>query len=200
MHGVGATLYYDGANLNAVMGNSRPGDMGFDIVHFNLHKSFTQPHGGGGPGSGPIAVSDRIEPYLPRPVITRDRDRRRTRSFELDDDRPQSIGKLRGFQGNYGCFVRSYAYIRSLGAEGLRDASEIAVLNANYLLARLRELCGDAPAAGLRRALHARVRALRRADEARARRARRSTSPSACSTTASTRRRSTSRCSSTRRC
>ncbi|MEA2251980.1 MAG: glycine dehydrogenase subunit 2 [Solirubrobacteraceae bacterium] len=136
VHGVGATLYYDGANLNAVMGISRPGDMGFDIVHFNLHKSFTQPHGGGGPGSGPIAVSDRIEPFLPRPVIVR----RPDGGFDLDHDRPKSIGKLRGFQGNYGCFVRSYAYIRSLGAEGLRDASETAVLNANYLLARLRSL------------------------------------------------------------
>jgi glycine dehydrogenase subunit 2 len=140
VHGAGATLYYDGANLNAIMGISRPGDMGFDIVHFNLHKSFTQPHGGGGPGSGPIAVADRIEPFLPRPVIVRGRDG----TFDLDDDRggrgSKSIGKLRGFQGNYGCFVRSYAYIRSLGAEGLKDASEIAVLNANYLLARLREL------------------------------------------------------------
>jgi glycine cleavage system P protein (glycine dehydrogenase) subunit 2 len=136
VHGVGATLYYDGANLNAIMGISRPGDMGFDIVHFNLHKSFTQPHGGGGPGSGPIAVADRIEPFVPRPVIVRGRDG----TFDLDDDRPKSIGKLRGFQGNYGCFVRSYAYIRSLGAEGLKDASETAVLNANYLVARLREL------------------------------------------------------------
>jgi glycine dehydrogenase subunit 2 len=136
VHGVGATVYYDGANLNAIMGISRPGDMGFDIVHFNLHKSFTQPHGGGGPGSGPIAVADHIEPFLPRPVITRDAQGR----FDLDDDRPKSIGKLRGFQGNYGCFVRSYAYIRSLGAEGLKDASETAVLNANYLLARLKAL------------------------------------------------------------
>ena len=99
VHGVGATLYYDGANLNAVMGISRPGDMGFDIVHFNLHKSFTQPHGGGGPGSGPIAVSDRIEPYLPRPVIAQARRRQPSRSTS---DRPKSIGKLRGFQGNYG--------------------------------------------------------------------------------------------------
>jgi glycine dehydrogenase subunit 2 len=136
VHDAGATLYYDGANLNAVMGISRPGDMGFDIVHFNLHKSFTQPHGGGGPGAGPIAVSERMEPFLPRPVIAR----RRDGTFELDHDRPKSIGKLRGFQGNYGCFVRSYAYIRSLGAEGLRDASETAVLNANYLVARLRSL------------------------------------------------------------
>jgi len=140
VHGVGATLYYDGANLNAVMGLSRPGDMGFDIVHFNLHKSFTQPHGGGGPGSGPIAVSERIAPYLPVPFVSRHEDG----SFELDEGRgtvgSKTIGRLRGFQGNYGCFVRSYAYIRSLGADGLRDASETAVLNANYLLARLREL------------------------------------------------------------
>ncbi len=149
VHGVGATLYYDGANLNAVMGLSRPGDMGFDIVHFNLHKSFTQPHGGGGPGSGPIAVSDRVAPFLPLPVVVRGEDG----AFDLDhggrhpdgDAAPgmragsKSIGRLRGFHGNYGCFVRSYAYIRSLGGDGLRDASETAVLNANYLLARLRE-------------------------------------------------------------
>jgi glycine dehydrogenase subunit 2 len=139
VHGVGATLYYDGANLNAVMGISRPGDMGFDIVHFNLHKSFTQPHGGGGPGSGPIAVSDRIAPYLPVPVIVRDQDG----AFDLDHEPEgagsKSIGRLRGFQGNYGCFVRSYAYICSLGGDGLKDASEAAVLNANYLMARLRE-------------------------------------------------------------
>ncbi len=136
VHNAGATVYYDGANLNAVMGISRPGDMGFDIVHFNLHKSFTQPHGGGGPGAGPIAVSDRIAPFLPVPVVVRSEDG----TFDLDHDRPRSIGKLRGFQGNFGTFVRSYAYIRSLGAEGLRDASETAVLNANYLVARLREL------------------------------------------------------------
>jgi glycine dehydrogenase subunit 2 len=133
VHGVGATLYYDGANLNAIMGVSRPGDMGFDIVHFNLHKSFTQPHGGGGPGSGPIAVSDRMEPYLMNPRIVKEGE-----TFDLRDTSEKSIGRLRGFQGNYGCFVRSYAYIRSLGAEGLKDASETAVLNANYLLARLR--------------------------------------------------------------
>src|SRR6201996_5938528 len=143
VHDVGATLYYDGANLNAVMGICRPGDMGFDIVHFNLHKSFTQPHGGGGPGAGPIAVSDRIEPYLPRPQVVRREDAGHGSGpagpfYDLDYDRPKSIGRLRGFQGNYGVFVRSYAYIRSLGASGLRDVSEIAVLNANYLLARLR--------------------------------------------------------------
>jgi glycine dehydrogenase subunit 2 len=143
VHGVGATLYYDGANLNAIMGICRPGDMGFDIVHFNLHKSFTQPHGGGGPGSGPIAVSDRIEPFLPRPQVVRREAAPGNGAggpyYELDYDRPKSIGRLRGFQGNYGVFVRSYAYIRSLGAAGLREVSEVAVLNANYLLARLRE-------------------------------------------------------------
>jgi glycine dehydrogenase subunit 2 len=121
------------------MGICRPGDMGFDIVHFNLHKSFTQPHGGGGPGAGPIAVSERIEPFLPRPqVIRRDGHNGDGPRYDLDYDRPKSIGRLRGFQGNYGVFVRSYAYIRSLGAAGLRDVSEVAVLNANYLLAKLR--------------------------------------------------------------
>jgi glycine dehydrogenase subunit 2 len=143
VHDVGATLYYDGANLNAIMGISRPGDMGFDIVHFNLHKSFTQPHGGGGPGAGPIAVSDRIAPYLPTPVITREEDADGHAVFGLDEERPRSIGRLRGFQGNYGVFVRAYAYICSLGAAGLREASETAVLNANYLLARLRETAGE---------------------------------------------------------
>ena len=145
VHGVGATLYYDGANLNAVMGLSRPGDMGFDIVHFNLHKSFTQPHGGGGPGSGPIAVSERIAPYLMLPLVARVEEDPGDPRFELLDEGrdgvgERSIGRLRGFQGNYGTFVRSYAYICSLGADGLRDASEAAVLNANYLLARLRQL------------------------------------------------------------
>ncbi len=159
VHGVGATLYYDGANLNAVMGLSRPGDMGFDIVHFNLHKSFTQPHGGGGPGAGPIAVSDRIAPFLPRPLVVRREDdapgtgaitqvpsgengdgpTSEGSRYDLDYNIERSIGRLRGFQGNYGCFVRSYAYICSLGGDGLKDASQIAVLNANYLLARLRE-------------------------------------------------------------
>jgi glycine dehydrogenase subunit 2 len=143
----GGTVYYDGANLNAIMGITRPGDMGFDIVHFNLHKSFTQPHGGGGPGSGPIAVSDRMEPYLMVPRVVRREGGDGGNgaggargAFDLSFDHPKSIGRLRGFQGNYGTFVRAYAYICSLGAEGLRDASQTAVLNANYLLARLREL------------------------------------------------------------
>ena len=159
VHGVGGVLYYDGANLNAVMGISRPGDMGFDIVHFNLHKSFTQPHGGGGPGSGPIAVSEAIAPYLPRPVVIRRggaEGNGSTLEFDLDFERPKSIGRLRGFQGNYGCFVRSYAYICSLGAAGLRDVSETAVLNANYLLARLRALgvCELLPPAYERLCMH----------------------------------------------
>ena len=140
VHGCGATLYYDGANLNAVMGMARPGDMGFDIVHFNLHKTFTQPHGGGGPGAGPIAVSDRIEPFLPKPQVVRHPGRNGSAPrFDLDYDRPRSIGRLRGFQGNFGVFVRSYAYIRSLGGDGLKEASQVAVLNANYLKARLAE-------------------------------------------------------------
>jgi glycine dehydrogenase subunit 2 len=140
IHAVGGTLYYDGANLNAVMGQSRPGDMGFDIVHVNLHKSFSQPHGGGGPGAGPIAVSDRIEPFLPRPqVVRRESGNGSGPAYDLDHDRPKSIGRLRGFQGNFGVFVRSYAYILSLGADGLAEASETAVLNANYLKARLAE-------------------------------------------------------------
>ncbi|HXF01336.1 MAG TPA: aminomethyl-transferring glycine dehydrogenase subunit GcvPB [Solirubrobacterales bacterium] len=135
----GGTLYYDGANLNAIMGHTRPGDMGFDIVHVNLHKSFSQPHGGGGPGAGPIAVSDRIEPYLPVPRVVRtEGEDGAAPAFDLDYERPQSIGRLRGFAGNFGVFVRSYAYIRSLGGDGLTEASETAVLNANYLLARLR--------------------------------------------------------------
>jgi glycine dehydrogenase subunit 2 len=138
LHEVGGTLYYDGANLNAIMGHSRPGDMGFDIVHLNLHKSFSQPHGGGGPGGGPIAVSERIEPFLPRPqVVRREGANGAEPRFDLDYERPKSIGRLRGFQGNFGVFVRSYAYILSLGSDGLAEASETAVLNANYLLARL---------------------------------------------------------------
>ncbi len=156
VHGVGGLLYYDGANLNAIMGYSRPGDMGFDILHFNLHKTFTQPHGGGGPGAGPIAVSGAIEPFLPRPqVVRRAPSNGGPPTFDLDYERPKSIGKLRGFQGNYGVFVRTYAYIRSLGAEGLKEVSEVAVLNANYLLARLRDEVGELlPLAFGERCLH----------------------------------------------
>ena len=132
-HGAGALMYYDGANLNAVCGISRPGDMGFDIVHINLHKTFSQPHGGGGPGGGPIAVAAVLEPFLPVPAVVRDGDR-----FRLDYDRPRTIGKVRGFTGPFGVFVRSYAYIRMYGPR-LREMSEAAVLNANYLLARLKD-------------------------------------------------------------
>ncbi|HWG55579.1 MAG TPA: aminomethyl-transferring glycine dehydrogenase subunit GcvPB [Gaiellaceae bacterium] len=132
-HDAGSLLYYDGANLNAVCGISRPGDMGFDIVHINLHKTFSQPHGGGGPGGGPVVVRDTLEPYLPVPAVVRDDD-----GFRLDFDRPKSIGKVRGFTGPFGVFVRSYAFIRMYGPE-LRRMSETAVLNANYLLARLRD-------------------------------------------------------------
>jgi glycine dehydrogenase subunit 2 len=132
-HDAGALLYYDGANLNAVCGISRPGDMGFDIVHINLHKTFSQPHGGGGPGGGPIVVRKRLEPFLPAPAVVRDGDR-----FRLDYDLPKSIGKVRGFTGPFGVFVRSYAFIRRYGPR-LREMSEVAVLNANYLLARLKD-------------------------------------------------------------
>jgi glycine dehydrogenase subunit 2 len=131
-HGVGALMYYDGANLNAVCGISRPGDMGFDIVHINLHKTFSQPHGGGGPGGGPIAVAGRLEQYLPVPAIVAEGDR-----YRLDYDRPKTIGKVRGFYGPFGVFVRSYAFIRAYGPK-LREMSEAAVLNANYLLALVR--------------------------------------------------------------
>jgi len=133
-HDAGALLYYDGANLNAVVGRSRPGDMGFDIVHYNLHKTFSQPHGGGGPGAGPVAVRADIEPFLPSPQVVRDGDR-----FRLDHERPKSIGRVRGFSGPFGVFVRSYAFIRAYGPE-LREMSDAAVLNANYLLARLRDV------------------------------------------------------------
>jgi len=131
-HRAGALMYYDGANLNAVCGISRPGDMGFDIVHINLHKTFSQPHGGGGPGGGPIAVAKRLEPFLPVPAVVRRDDR-----YGFDYDRPKTIGKVRGFAGPFGVFVRSYAFILAYGPQ-LREMSEAAVLNANYLLARIR--------------------------------------------------------------
>ncbi len=133
-HDAGALMYYDGANLNAVCGISRPGDMGFDIVHINLHKTFSQPHGGGGPGGGPIAVRKTLEPFLPVPAVVR----RGDGGFGLEFDRPQTIGKVRGFTGPFGVFVRSYAYIRMYGPR-LREMSETAVLNANYVVARLKE-------------------------------------------------------------
>jgi glycine dehydrogenase subunit 2 len=133
-HEIGGLLYYDGANLNAVCGISRPGDMGFDIVHINLHKTFSQPHGGGGPGGGPIAVRRQLERYLPVPAVIKDGKR-----YRLDYDRPKSIGKVRAFTGPFGVFVRSYAFILAWGRE-LRTMSEDAVLNANYLIARLKDV------------------------------------------------------------
>ncbi|HYZ47142.1 MAG TPA: aminomethyl-transferring glycine dehydrogenase subunit GcvPB, partial [Actinomycetota bacterium] len=130
VHEAGGLLYYDGANFNSIVGVVRPGDMGFDIVHLNLHKTFATPHGGGGPGSGPLAVTAELEPYLPAPVLVDDEAAGRWR---WDHDRPESIGRIHSFHGNFGINVRAYAYLRSLGAEGLRRVAERAVLNANYL-------------------------------------------------------------------
>ena len=134
-HDAGALLYYDGANLNAVCGVSRPGDMGFDVVHFNLHKTFSTPHGGGGPGAGPVAVRRELEPFLPVPRIVR----REDGSFALDSEQAKSIGRVRGFLGPFGVFVKAYAFIRVYGP-ALREMSEAAVLNANYLLSRLKDV------------------------------------------------------------
>jgi glycine dehydrogenase subunit 2 len=139
VHEAGGLLYYDGANANAVLGRSRPGDMGFDIVHFNTHKTFSTPHGGGGPGAGPIVVRDTLAPFLPVPVVVREDEGGATR-YRLDHDRPQSIGKVRSFYGNIGVLVRAYAYIRGLGPDGLRRVSDAAVLNANYVLEGIRDL------------------------------------------------------------
>ncbi|MCW1927133.1 aminomethyl-transferring glycine dehydrogenase subunit GcvPB [Bhargavaea beijingensis] len=132
VHGVGGKLYYDGANLNAIMSKVRPGDMGFDAVHLNLHKTFTGPHGGGGPGSGPVGVKKELVPFLPKPVLVKKDD-----VFTFDYDRPKAIGRIKPFYGNFGINVRAYAYIRSMGADGLKLVSEYAVLNANYMMRRL---------------------------------------------------------------
>jgi glycine dehydrogenase subunit 2 len=129
VHGVGGLLYYDGANFNAILGKARPGDMGFDVVHMNLHKTFATPHGGGGPGAGPVAVAEHLVRFLPAPVVTRDGDR-----FAWDHDRPASIGRVHGWNGNFGIIVRAYAYLLANGGDGLRQVAERAVLNANYLL------------------------------------------------------------------
>jgi glycine dehydrogenase subunit 2 len=131
-HASGVQVYMDGANLNAILGIVRPGDLGFDVCHFNLHKTFTTPHGGGGPGAGPVGVKAHLEPFLPVPVVVR-----RAERYTLDWRRPKSIGKLQGFWGNLGMLVRAYTYIRTMGADGLRAVSEHAVLNANYILKRL---------------------------------------------------------------
>jgi len=135
VHEVGGLMYMDGANLNALMGIARPGDMGFDVMHFNLHKTFTTPHGGGGPGAGPVGVKAELEPFLPVPVIVRDEDGRYRREW----DRPNSIGKVHGFMGNFGVHVRALTYIRMLGASGVRETAEGAILNNAYVSARLKE-------------------------------------------------------------
>ncbi len=139
VHKVGGLLYYDGANLNGILGKTRPGDMGFDIVHFNLHKTFSTPHGGGGPGAGPIGVSRKLEKFLPVPVIEYNRKRRR---YYLDYRRPHSIGKVKAFYGNFGVLVKAYAYILLMGASGLQEATEAAVLNSNYIMHKLRGVSG----------------------------------------------------------
>jgi glycine dehydrogenase subunit 2 len=135
VHGVGGLIYLDGANMNAILGISRPGDFGADMQHYNPHKTFSGPHGGGGPGAGPICVTKKLGPYLPTPVVRRDGER-----YWLDFDMPQSIGQVRSFFGNVGVLVRAYCYIRTHGPDGLRAVSENAVLNANYLLSRVKHI------------------------------------------------------------
>ncbi len=134
VHEKGGLVYCDGANMNALIGKARPGDFGMDIMHLNLHKTFSTPHGGGGPGSGPVVAIKAFEPYLPTPVAVASRE-----GMHLDYDRPLSIGRVKAFQGNFGMIVRAYAYIRSLGPAGIRQTAENAVLNANYVRARLRD-------------------------------------------------------------
>jgi len=137
VHEAGGLLYYDGANLNAMLGKAKPGRMGFDIVHINIHKTFATPHGGGGPGSGPIAVTKELERFLPVPTVERDGDR-----YYLDFDRPSSIGKIRSFWGNAAILVRAYAYILMMGRDGLEEVADISVLNANYLAKKLSQIRG----------------------------------------------------------
>jgi glycine dehydrogenase subunit 2 len=135
VHGMGGLVYYDGANLNAILGRCRPGDMGFDIVHINTHKTFATPHGGGGPGAGPVGVTEELVPYLPSPLVERDE----TGRFRLEHDRPDSIGRMHGFHGNVGVLVRAYAYVFLHGRNGLLEVAERAVLNANYLAELVKE-------------------------------------------------------------
>lgn len=150
IHEAGGLLYYDGANFNAILGKVKPGDMGFDVVHLNLHKTFATPHGGGGPGCGPVVANERLLPYLPIPRVTKEGD---TYRWLTEKDCPQTIGRLSAFMGNAGIIMRAYLYARLLGKEGLHRASEFATLNANYLLARLRA-AGFTPAYPTRRASH----------------------------------------------
>jgi glycine dehydrogenase subunit 2 len=133
VHKKGGLIYCDGANLNALMGLTRVGDMGVDVLHFNLHKTFSTPHGGGGPGAGPVGVKGHLAEYLPIPIVAKEGER-----FRFEYNRPKSIGKVRSFYGNFGVLVRAYSYILSMGAEGLKKASLLALLNANYIRARLK--------------------------------------------------------------
>ncbi|MFA5586667.1 MAG: aminomethyl-transferring glycine dehydrogenase subunit GcvPB, partial [Saccharofermentanales bacterium] len=135
VHQAGGLCYYDGANINAILMHARPGDMGFDCVHLNVHKSFSTPHGGGGPGAGPVGCKARLEPYLPKPVIRKEAD-----GYRLDYDRPKSMGKVRSFVGSFGVLVRTYAYILRNGAEGLHEVAEGAVANSTYLRERLKDV------------------------------------------------------------
>ncbi|MCY4014490.1 MAG: aminomethyl-transferring glycine dehydrogenase subunit GcvPB [Gammaproteobacteria bacterium] len=155
VHDAGGLLYYDGANLNAILGKARPGDMGFDVLHMNLHKTFATPHGGGGPGAGPVAAGERLLPFLPTPFVARDTDASGHDVYRWlsVDDRPQSIGRLSAFMGNAGILLRALAYAQMLGREGMRRVGEYATLNANYLMERLRE-AGFELAYPTRRASH----------------------------------------------
>ncbi|MDH3338671.1 MAG: aminomethyl-transferring glycine dehydrogenase subunit GcvPB, partial [Gammaproteobacteria bacterium] len=140
VRGAGGLLYYDGANLNAICGKVRPGDMGFDVIHMNLHKTFSTPHGGGGPGSGAIGVGERLLPYMPIPIVTaKEADGKTIYDWLTEHDMPQSIGRLSGFMGNAGVLLRAYVYMRMVGRDGMRRIAEYATLNANYLQARLRD-------------------------------------------------------------
>lgn len=137
VHDSGGLVYYDGANLNAIMGKAKPGDMGFDMVHLNLHKTFATPHGGGGPGSGPVGVTNRLADYLPIPTVEFD-----GKKYYLSYDRPKTIGKVRAFHGSAAVVLRAYAYILLNGKEGLETAAEVAVLNANYMARKIRNIKG----------------------------------------------------------
>ena len=161
IHEAGGLLYYDGANLNAILGKVRPGDMGFDVIHMNLHKTFSTPHGGGGPGAGPVGVSKRLEPFLPVPIVGHDGDEY---YWITEETRPQSIGRLSAFMGNAGVLLRAYIYARMLGSEGMHRVADFATLNANYLMARLSEAGFDIAFSG-RRATHEFIITLKRQKE-----------------------------------
>ena len=194
-------MYYDGANANALMGNTRPGDMGFDLMHLNLHKTFSIPHGGGGAGAGPIGVAEAFVKYLPTPVSVRDEDG----TYRLDFDRPSSIGQMRSFWSNFAHVVRALTYVYANGAEGLKKISELAVLNANYVRVHVKEFletpydepCRHGSRMPTRRSASPTIRNTAcQPPSSVAMSHARSTSRRRCSTAATTRRRSISRCSS----